>query len=130
MESTESSLVGSSILHPEFREIASKFSLDILESINNTLKPLAKAALQTTGSALAGVARKFFEQFVTGAENAASQQGKVWGERIVKWVARIAATSAVAVGAQAVGLFAALESLAPSMFGWVPGVLRLLGLVV
>ena len=112
------------VFNAEFSTATAKLTRDILESVNNTLKPLAEKALKPAADALSKVARKFFERLAKSAEEEAGKQGDVWGKRLIKWTARASA----ATGAYALGFFDALQSVSPSMFGWLTNVLRALGL--
>lgn len=89
---------------------------DLVESVNNTLKPIAEVALASAGD--------YAEGFGKGFKKAAKKQGPVDGAKAFKWLRRLA----VGGGAGA-GSFVALSNLItkfPEAFGWLERVLHVL----
>jgi hypothetical protein len=89
---------------------------DLVESVNNTLKPIAEVALS--------VARDYADGVGKGFKKAAKKQGPIDGEKAFKWLRRLA----IGGGAGA-GSFVALSNLIakfPEAFGWLERVLHFL----
>lgn len=86
-------------------------AFDILESINNTLKPIAEQALS------------FFEEYAKGMgkgfASAARKQAPVDGEKVFKWFRRAVITGGT------LGL-ASLIAAFPDKFGWLAHVIKFL----
>jgi hypothetical protein len=95
-------------------------AVDLIESVNNILKPIAEAALKIGADAGKGYGTGFGKGFI----RAAKKQGPKDGEKAFKWLRR----AALGGGATAVGLSVGLAPLIqkfPQAFGWL---LRLLHL--
>ena len=90
---------------------------DLVESVNNTLKPIAEVALSSAG----GYADSFGKSF----KKAAKKQGAIDGEKALKWLRRIALGGAVA-GAGSFVPFSNLIAKFPEAFGWLERVLHVL----
>jgi thiamine monophosphate synthase len=89
---------------------------DLVESVNNTLKPIAEVALASAGD--------YAEGFGKGFKKAAKKQGPIDGAKAFKWLRRLA----VGGGAGA-GSFVALSNLIarfPEAFAWLERVLQVL----
>ena len=87
---------------------------DIVESVNNVLKPIAEAALSFVQDYAVEMGRGFRRE--------AKKQAKKDGERAFKWLRRLVLTSAGGTGT-----FAAFSTLIvkyPEAFGWLEHVLR------
>ncbi len=98
---------------------------DLIESVNNVLKPIAEVALTA--------ARDYGKGFGKGFKKAAKKQGPKDGEKAFKWLRRIvigaAGGGAALGGAVGTGSFAALSNLIakyPDAFAWLGQVLRYL----
>jgi hypothetical protein len=95
-------------------------AIDLIESVNNTLKPIAEAALSTA----ADVGTEYAKGVKKGLVRAAKREGPKDGEKLFKWLRR----GAIGGGAAAVGWSVGLAPLiqkCPEAFGWL---LRLLHL--
>jgi hypothetical protein len=89
---------------------------DLVESVNNTLKPIAEVALSSAGD--------YAEGFGKGFKKAAKKQGSIDGEKAFKWLRRLAIG-----GAAGTGSFVALSNLItkfPEAFGWLERILHLI----
>lgn len=89
---------------------------DLVESVNNTLKPIAEVALAAAGAYGKGARKGFIEE--------AKKQGPKDGRAAFKWLRRLA----IGGGAGA-GSFVALTNLIakfPEAFGWLERILHLL----
>jgi len=89
---------------------------DLIESVNNTLKPIAEVALSAARDYADGVAKGF--------KKAAKKQGPIDGEKAFKWLRRLAVGGGVGGGS-----FVALSNLIakfPEAFGWLERVLHFL----
>jgi hypothetical protein len=110
---------------------------DLLESVNNVLKPIAEAALKAavvlgkalgeTGKTLGGAAQDYARGFRRGLRKAAKKQGPEDGEKAFKWLLRLALAGATAGAGAAGGVFAELGQLIakfPQAFEWLERVLH------
>ena len=89
---------------------------DLVESVNNTLKPIAEVALAS--------ASEYAEEFGKSFKKAAKKQGRIDGEKALKWLRRLAIG-----GGAGGGSFVALSNLIfkfPEAFGWLERVLHVL----
>ena len=89
---------------------------DLVESVNNTLKPIAEVALASAGD--------YVEGFGKGFKKAAKKQGRIDGEKAFKWLRRL-----VVGGGAGAGSFVALSNLIARFleaFGWLERVLQVL----
>lgn len=98
---------------------------DLIESVNNVLKPIAEVALTA--------ARDYGKGFGKGFKKSAKKQGPKDGEKAFRWLRRIAigaaSGGAVVGGAVGTGSFVALSNLIakyPDAFAWLGQVLRFL----
>jgi hypothetical protein len=86
---------------------------DIIESVNNVLKPIAEVALDYA----AGMKKGF--------ESAARKQSKKDGEKAFKWLRRLIITGAVGItGMSSFAAFSGLIAKYPEAFGWLERVLQ------
>lgn len=93
---------------------------DLIESINNILKPIAEVALSA--------AADYTKGFGKGFKKAAKKQGSIDGTKAFKWLRRIVIGAGVSGGA-AVSTFPALSQLIskyPQAFHWLSHVLHFL----
>ena len=89
---------------------------DLVESVNNTLKPIAEVALSA--------ARDYADGVGKGFKKAAKKQGPIDGEKAFKWLRRLAVGGGVGGGS-----FVALSNLIakfPEAFSWLERVLHFL----
>lgn len=109
-------------------------AIDIVESVNNTLKRIAEAAVATkmkTGAAVEGVGavlavagKDYVGGLEKGFKRAAKKQGPIDGERAFKWLRRAIVTGAAGSGS-VIGL-SHLIAKYPQIFGWLENVIKLL----
>ena len=109
-------------------------AIDVIESINNTLKRIAEAAiaikdqsrssLHQVGTVFTGAGADYAGGLGTGFRIAAKKYGKMDGERAFKWLRRAVVTSVAGTGAS----FSLSHLIAtyPGAFAWLEGVLKLL----
>jgi hypothetical protein len=107
---------------------------DLVESVNNILKPIAEAALPlaTTAARRAGsiagkTAKSYADGIEKGAVAEAKKVGKTHGAAIVKWLNRLVVTGSL--GGAGYGSFVGLSKLIaqyPEAFQWLPHVLKFL----
>jgi hypothetical protein len=110
---------------------------DLIESVNNVLKPIAEAALNAAvaagkalgeaGKTLAGAGQDFAVGFGKGLRKAAKKEGPKAGEKAFKWLQRLAIAGAVGGAGAAGGVFAELGRLIakfPQAFEWLERVLH------
>jgi hypothetical protein len=93
---------------------------DLIESVNNTLKPIAEVAISSASDYARG--------FGKGFKNAAKKQGPIDGAKAFKWLRRIVIGTGVGIAAAA-GTFPALSQLIskyPQAFDWLNRVLHFL----
>jgi hypothetical protein len=91
-------------------EGAELLALDIVESINNILKPIAEAALS--------FAKDYCKRFAKGFRKAALKAAPIQGEKAFKWLSRVAT---VGVGGAAISH---MVTTYPTAFQWFEQVLR------
>ncbi len=96
---------------------------DIVESINNTLKPVAEAAL-AGGAAAKEVVQEYAKGLAEGLKSAARKHGPKDGEAIFKWARRflIGGGGGVAAGA----FIQRLIQVFPEKFAWLDAVIKFL----
>jgi hypothetical protein len=82
-------------------------AIDLIESVNNTLKPLAEAAVSTAAEA----GTEYAKGVKKGLVRAAKRQGPKDGEKLFKWLRRVAIVSVA-------GGLAHLLAKFPDAFGW------------
>jgi hypothetical protein len=112
---------------------------DLIESVNNVLKPIAEAALKAavaagkalgdTGKTLAEVGQVYAAGVGEGMRKAAKEEGPKDGEKAFKWLRRLAIAGAAGAGAAGAGAFADLGQLIakfPQAFEWLERVLHLI----
>lgn len=93
---------------------------DLIESVNNTLKPIAEVAVSA--------AVDYAKGFGDGFKKAAKKQGPIDGAKAFKWLRRIVVGAGVGVGAPAGTFFALSQLIAkyPHAFEWLSKVLQFL----
>ena len=103
---------------------------DILEGINNVLKPIAAIALQawaTVASLVGEMATAFGREARKGAVREARNAGKAFAPWVVKWARRVLTTGKWGAGVGGAGYGAAtLAHTYPGIFGWLEPILALL----
>jgi hypothetical protein len=96
-------------------------AFDLIESVNNTLKPIAEVAVSA--------AADYAKGFGGGFKKAAKKQGPVDGVKAFRWLRRIVIGAGIGSGAAA-GTFPVLSQLIakyPQAFDWLTHVMRFLG---
>lgn len=104
---------------------------DILESINNILKPIAAIAMGNTrafASLIGDMANAFGKEARKGLVNEAKKTGKAFAPWMVKWATRILKTGTWGTGASTAASHsaAALVKAYPETFAWLEPILALL----
>jgi hypothetical protein len=116
---------------------AELLAADLLESVNNVLKPIAEVALKAavtvgktlgeTGQAVAEAGQDYAKGLGEGIRKAAKEEGPKDGEKAFKWLRRLAIAGATAGAGVAGGVFAELGQLIakfPQAFEWLERVLH------
>jgi hypothetical protein len=93
-------------------------ALDVIESINNTLKRIAEVAV-ATGATLGKAAGTFGGKFQDGLLEGAAEEGQKYGKRMVKWLC------AGGVAGASIGLQQLILTY-PHAFGWLGSVIEFL----
>lgn len=104
-------------------------ALDLVESVNNTLKRMAEAALATkavmavrgVGSTLADASADYAKGLGKGFKQAAKKQGPKDGEKVFKWLRRIMVGTAMGSA-----VLPSLIARYPEAFAWLEGVIKFL----
>jgi hypothetical protein len=109
-------------------------AVDLLESVNNTLKPIAEAALSEASSTIGAATAAYADEYKKGVIAEAKKAGHGDGVRTIRWLRRLATSGAIAGAAAAGGVttntFAELTSLMakfPYAFEWLTHVLKFIG---
>jgi hypothetical protein len=95
-------------------------AIDLIESVNNALKPIAEAVLSTAADA----GTEYAKGVKKGLVRAAKRQGPKDGEKLFKWLRRVAISGGVSAAGWSIGLSHLLEKF-PDAFGWLTRVLHL-----